>query len=344
MPKRRSTIQNNKKRYQNVPKKDITMKRWLDSTRQFNKDFAGDLPTYEQYRNMPRKAKKLVNHAREVFELTKDDKDMYEMTGLTQIQSDLHYAQRFNQVSQNKQRFRPTKNSDEVRKWLNTQGRNKSYSRLLPTWGQYKNMTAREKRKVQSLMKMQKTAKTYTSQGEFIYKLSEFATAPNVTYIKDDPRIDDERKAQAQQITQELNMVTKLANQMLPPNKFSQYEKGMSKKQMNELANYRRGRALGSAGQNMIYDITAMAHEDFIAKLQDLAAYEKDDGGSGGVVVYYKGTVPKTPGARGKFAMFIPGWTMQDFHRFMTRQQNYGYKATVKDLREFYKNYDKMNL
>lgn len=174
--------------------------------------------------------------------------------------------------------------------------------------------------------------------------MSEFATAPNVTYIKDDPRIDDERKAQAQQIKQEFDMVTKLANQMLPPNKFSQYEKGMSKKQMNELANYRRGRALGSAGQNMIYDITAMAHEDFIAKLQDLAAYEKDDGGSGGVVVYYKGTVPKTPGARGKFAMFVPGWTMQDFHRFMTRQQNYGYKATIKDLREFYKNYDRMNL
>ena len=48
MPRKRSTIQNNKKRYQNVPKKDITMKRWLDSTRQFNKDFAGDLPTYEQ--------------------------------------------------------------------------------------------------------------------------------------------------------------------------------------------------------------------------------------------------------------------------------------------------------
>ena len=58
MPKKRSTILNNKKRYQTVPKKDVPMKRWLDSTRQFNKDFAGDLPTYEQYRNMPRKAKR----------------------------------------------------------------------------------------------------------------------------------------------------------------------------------------------------------------------------------------------------------------------------------------------
>ncbi len=191
-------------------------------------------------------------------------------------------------------------------------------------------------------MRMQKTAKTYTSQGEFIYKLSEFATAPNVTYIKDDPRVDDDRKAQAQQIKQELDMVTKLANQMLPPNKFSQYEKGMSKKQMNELANYRRGRALGAAGQRLIYDISSMGHEDFIAKLQDLAAYEKPDGT--GVVGYYKGTMAKTPGARGQFAMFIEGWNMKDFHRYMTRAKNYGYKLSTRELKEYYKNYDKMNL